>query len=197
MLRLLILFGVGALGLMPLVANADEGQTSPPAAPEPVATVRQAAMIIETVTLDDLRLLVDEVHGTFSVAGANSSGAPFVIAHADDGTPFGIYTACAGTDGMECRGVEFLAVIETSFDWLEVASLDRMYPAVSIYQAEVGRAHVSRYVILDGGVTWGNLLENANVFKALSGQVVARLTRPTIEFSNANPSVDVHESADK
>ena len=57
----------------------------------------------------------------------------------------------------------------------QVTEVDRAFSAVSVYKADQDTVNVSRYVILDRGITWGNLIENAAVFDALCSKVAERL----------------------
>ena len=136
---------------------------------------RSPNVVINTVQLDDLRLLVDELGGAFLAAGQNESGAPFVFARLPDGLTLGIYSVCADEAATDCRGVEFMAAFGSALTYEEVTEIDRAFSAVSIYKADRDTVHVSRYVILDKGITWGNLLENGAVFDALCSKVAGRL----------------------
>lgn len=158
------------------VAVAEE-QSEMVEAPTPDPYVRDGDVMISSVTLDDLRLIVDEMGAAYNLSGTNNLNAPFVFATTSSGIPFAIYTVC-GPEGEACKGVEFLGVVPSKYDWLEVASIDRMYPAISVYQADPDTVHVSRYVILDHGVKWANLRENAGVFDLLATRVATRLNRP-------------------
>ena len=131
--------------------------------------------MISNVQLDDLRMIVDEMGGTFLAAAVNDKGAPFVFARLPDGLTFGIYTACTDETATDCRGVEFMAAFGSVLTAEQVTEIDRGFSAVSVYKADADTVHVSRYVILDNGITWGNLMENAAVFEALCGKVAQRL----------------------
>ena len=136
---------------------------------------RAPGVLISNVQLDDLRLIIDELGGTFLAAGKNETGAPFVFARLPDGLTLGIYTVCADPEGTDCRGVEFMAAFGTNASAAQVTEIDRAFSAVSIYKADADTVHISRYVILDNGITWGNLIENAAVFDALCSKVTERL----------------------
>lgn len=175
------------LALAPAVIAEEQGEVVTAEPTEaPTTHIRDGNVIVTSVTLDDLRLIVDEIGASYSLAGTNNSGAPFVFATTKSGVPFAIYTICS-QDGRDCKGVEFLAVVPSIHDWLEIASIDRMYPAISVYQADPETVHVSRYVILDHGVRWANLRENAGVFDLLSTRVAERLSRPLV----LPPKIDV------
>lgn len=173
-------------GLTPVMNAEEPGEMIAPEAPSPY--IRDGDVTITSVTLDDLRLIVDEIGASYSLSGTNNTGAPFVFATTASGVPFAIYTVCS-LHGEDCKGVEFLAVVPSKHDWLEIASIDRMYPAISVYQADPETVHVSRYVILDHGVKWANLRENAGVFDLLSTRVAERVSRPLA----LTPRVDVTE----
>lgn len=137
---------------------------------------RAPDMLIGNVQLDDLRLVIDELDGTFLAAGKNETGAPFVFARLPDGLTLGIYSVCADAEASDCRGVEFMAAFGSSLSFEQVTEIDRAFSAVSVYKADADTVHVSRYVILDRGVTWGNLIENAAVFDVLCAKVASRLS---------------------
>lgn len=133
-------------------------------------------MVISSVQLDDLRLLVDELGGTFLAAGQNDAGAPFLFARLPDGLTLGMYTVCTDATATDCRGVEFMAAFGSGLPDRDVATIDRAFTAVSVYKPDDETVNVSRYVILDHGITWANLKENARVFEALCGRVAERLS---------------------
>ncbi|WP_156945688.1 hypothetical protein [Hyphomonas johnsonii] len=151
-----------------IVAPLAVAQGVPQAAPP---TVRAPDMLVGTVSLGDLQLLLDDMAAQLNSSGANERGAPFVFATSESGMSFGIYTACADEEALDCRGVEFLAVFETDAPAETVNQLDSDYAAVSIYRSGPTTLNISRYVILDHGVTWANLLENAAVFEVLCERV--------------------------
>ncbi|WP_146739632.1 YbjN domain-containing protein [Hyphomonas pacifica] len=138
-------------------------------------TERSSYFLVHSVTLDDLQLLLNDLGATFMAAGENAEGEPFIFGQMPNGLTFGAYTVCAGADGRDCRGVEFMAVYSSRASVAEVMDIDRDYAAISLYKADDNTVHVSRYVILDNGVTWANLIENANVFHLLCGKVSERL----------------------
>jgi hypothetical protein len=144
--------------------------------PEPALRPSRASdVLISNVRLDDLRMIVDEMGGSFLAAGKNESGSPFLFARLPDGLTLGIYSVCADAEATDCRGVEFMAAFGSSLPAEKVTEIDRAFSAVSIYKADADTVHVSRYVILDNGITWGNLVENAAVFDALCAKVAERL----------------------
>jgi hypothetical protein len=136
---------------------------------------RDPDVLVTNVQLDDLRLVIDDLGGTFLAAGKNDAGSPFVFARLPDGLTLGIYSVCADAEATDCRGVEFMAAFGSGLSYEQVTEIDRAFSAVSIYKADADTVHVSRYVILDRGITWGNLIENAAVFDALCSKVAERL----------------------
>jgi len=168
---------MAAAGLLALSAGAAYAQEEQGPEPEiPPRIQRAPDVMISNVRLDDLRLIIDEMGGAFLAAGKNETGAPFVFARLPDGLTLGIYSVCADAEATDCRGVEFMAAFGSSLPAEQVTEIDRAYSAVSVYKAEPDTVHVSRYVILDKGITWGNLIENAAVFDALCAKVAERLS---------------------
>lgn len=142
---------------------------------EPATQPLQPIRLLSSVSAEDLLWLLSELDASAIAAGQNSSGAPFIFGETGDGMTFGIYTLCASADGTDCRGVEFMAVLGSRASEEEISALDRDYAAVSLYKVDEKTVHLSRYVILDHGVTWNNLVENGRVFKMLCRTIVARL----------------------
>ena len=170
MRRALAAAGLMALGSGSAAAQGTDGLTG--AAPRPS---RSPDVLISNVSLDDLRLLVDEMGGAFLAAAVNDTGSPFVFARLPDGLTLGIYSVCADEAATDCRGIEFMAAFGSNMGYDQVSEIDQAFSAVSIYKADADTVHVSRYVILDDGITWGNLLENAAVFDALCSKVAQRM----------------------
>ena len=169
-----------ALGSGGAAAQGAETAPEPPLHP-----VRSPDLLISNVQLDDLRLIVDEMGGAFLAAGKNETGSPFVFARMPDGLTLGIYSVCADAEATDCRGIEFMAAFGSGASDTKVTEIDRAYSAVSVYKADADTVHVSRYVILDNGITWGNLIENVTVFDALCAKVAERLAYgpPQASFS--------------
>ena len=137
--------------------------------------VRSPDITIGSVATGDLHMLLDEMGATLTLTGVNDRQAPYVFAINQDGMSFGIYTACGNPDGTDCRGIEFLAVFDSERSIADISAIDQAYAAVSVYKSDEKTVYVSRYVILDHGVTWANLIENAEVFATLCGKVSAEV----------------------
>jgi hypothetical protein len=136
---------------------------------------RSHDMTIGSVSAGDLHLILDGMGATLTLTGVNALQAPYVFGISKDGMSFGIYTACANPDGTDCRGIEFLAALDSERSIEDISAIDQSYAAVSVYKTDDKTVHVSRYVILDHGVSWANLLENAEVFEVLSAKVAAEV----------------------
>ena len=145
-------------------------------AEEADTSIRAPDMLVGSVGAGDLHLLVDDMDADLTMTGVNDRQAPYVFAKTKHGTPFAIYTACANPDGTDCRGLEFLAGVWSQKSVDEVSEVNQAYAAVSVYKSDPEMVHVSRYVILDHGVTWANLLENASVFEVLCEHVTEDLS---------------------
>ncbi|MBU2082630.1 MAG: YbjN domain-containing protein [Alphaproteobacteria bacterium] len=148
--------------------------------------VRARDMVVGSVGMGDLQLLLDDMGARYTTSGVNDRQAPYVFATSQDGMSFGIYTACANANGTDCRGLEFLAVFKSDRSIEEVSATDQSYAAVSIYKSAPDTVNVSRYVILDHGVTWANLLENGAVFEALCEKLAEELSEaPTAQVADS------------
>jgi hypothetical protein len=165
MLKLIVSAGLVLAAAMP--AGAQSG-TPDPETPEHVE-------LVQSVSMDNLRQLLTDLDAKFIAAGRTGDGAPFVFGQFDEGLTFGAYAVCAMPDGSDCRGLELMAVYGSRADSEEIAGIDRDYPAISLYKSDGQKVRVSRYVILDHGVSWANLVENARVFHTLCGKVSERL----------------------
>jgi hypothetical protein len=154
----------------------------------PTVGVRARDMIVGSVGTGDLQLLLDDMGAHYTTSGVNDRQAPYVFATSKDGMSFGIYTACANPDGTDCRGIEFLAVFKSDLSVEQVSAIDQAYAAVSIYKSAPDTVNVSRYVILDHGVTWANLLENGEVFEVLC----EKLTEELSDTSSAQVAESAH-----
>ncbi|MBU2605615.1 MAG: YbjN domain-containing protein [Alphaproteobacteria bacterium] len=142
----------------------------------PDTRIRAPDMLVGSVGAGDLHLLLDDMEARLTMTGVNDRQAPYVFATTKHGTPFAIYTACANPDGTDCRGLEFLAGIDSRRSVEDVSQISQAYAAVSVYNSDTETVHISRYVILDHGVTWANLLENAAVFEVLCEHVTEDLS---------------------
>lgn len=150
---------------------------------------RSPDMMIGSVSVGDLHMILDGMGATLTLTGESDLKAPYVFAISKDGMSFGIFTACANPDGTDCRGVEFLAVFDSERSAADISAIDQSYAAVSVFKTDQNTVHVSRYVILDRGVSWANLLENAEVFEVLSakistevnGHVTAQVAQPALD----------------
>lgn len=136
---------------------------------------RSPDMMIGTVGAGDLHLILDGMGAKLTLTGVNDLQAPYVFAVSRAGMSFGIYTACADPGGTDCRGIEFLTVFDSERSVEDISAINQSYAAVSVYKTDDNTVHVSRYLILDHGVSWANLLENAAVFEVLSAKVFARV----------------------
>lgn len=125
--------------------------------------------LIRSVTVDDLEALaVDEGH---TVLGYGEAGDISVRAETTDGVIYYLSgTACI--DGG-CRGVNMSARYEAndqvSLEKINEANLSRAAVSVWLLGETLG---VSRYVILDGGMTEENLKINLDNFLAIVPTVI-------------------------
>ena len=165
------------------------GVQAEPAADLAYVPSRAPEMVISSVTLDDLRMLADDVDAQVLEHGLSSMGTPYLVAQMPSGLTFGAYTVCAEAGSVDCRGIEFGVVFNRSAPIDVVAELDRSFVAVSIQRAGDEALHISRYVILDHGVTWANLIENLKVFELLCHHTLERLQPVALAEAEA-PELD-------
>lgn len=134
------------------------------------AASAQSDDLIETVTQEDLEaFVVDQGH---QILGTGEAGAISVRAEADDGTVYYL-TGTACSDFGECQGINMSA----RFDANEYVTYEKINDAnvakaaVSVWQLE-NTLGISRYVILDYGVTMDNIQSNFDNFLAIVPGVV-------------------------
>lgn len=103
------------------------------------------------------------------------NGDPFLIVQAAGGN-FALYgAACAGTGAAtRCKGVSLVAYVTYDSPAKAQAALARLdYPAVTATRDDHKTISLSRYVILDEGVSRKNLEANIQLFAAVLGEALA------------------------
>jgi hypothetical protein len=131
---------------------------------------RYDAAAIESVA-KELGLLV------VSKAGAEDDGGPNIRLSSAKGGEFGAFgVSCSGKDAAhKCDGIQFVASFDAPADADETATyLDEVnasFSVVKMVQLE-NRLSLSRYLIMDNGISRGNLLVNLQIFEEVLGYVV-------------------------
>ncbi|RXZ65907.1 type III secretion system chaperone family protein [Pelagerythrobacter rhizovicinus] len=148
------------------------------AAPAPVqAQGYSAERLVRSVDLDDLRVVVtslghtvreERTFGDVSLSATDAEGTNYIV----------IGTACGANGSARCQGV----MMQVRFDPDETVNAESLARA-NLSQAAVntwrdpanGTIGVTRYVVLDHGITMANLRENVNVLLSLTPSVVDAL----------------------
>ena len=130
----------------------------------------QSGETISYVTEDDLTSFVeDQGH---EVLGYGEAGAVSIRAETDDGLVYYL-TGTACDELGECQGINMSARFDANeyvtFEKINDANVSRA--AVSVWLLE-GKLGISRYVILDYGVTYQNIQSNFDNFLAIVPTVI-------------------------
>ena len=137
--------------------------------------------LLNSVTLADMEAIVAALDHT--VLESDADNVLIIAEDGDDQTYVLSGTACS--DAGACQGINmFMSYDMTdgiSLDSLNTASLT--YAAVSVWQngQSVG---VSRYVILDGGMTIANIMVNIETLTALGGKVMMMADQAHDDFGD-------------
>ncbi|AKM06866.1 YbjN domain-containing protein [Pelagerythrobacter marensis] len=140
------------------------------------AQTYSAGRVIEAVTTSDLKAIVTSLD--HEVVAEGDYGNVSISARSDTGTNYLVIgTACNVGDVAGCQGVmlqvRFDADPDITTDALIQANLTQA--AVNTWRDPSGTIGVTRYVVLDHGVTMANLRENVLVLLSLTPSVVQTL----------------------
>lgn len=137
-----------------------------------------AQALIADASTEDVKSLITGIGGTVVNAGVASSGRRYVRATSAEGLSFDIYSFQCDNDQADqrCTGLEFMV----NFD---LGSEDNVKKAMTLvdYAAveDLGSGDnltLSRYMILDGGISRSNFDTNLKVFLKISDNVWNLLT---------------------
>lgn len=121
--------------------------------------------IVRSVFQQDLNEIVTSLGHT--VVETASSGDPSVTARTAEGLIFLLYgTACNANGVAGCQGVMMQIRYETDerVNYERVSQANFTYAAIATWwDQQEGTVGFTRYVVLDGGVTFRNLQENLGV----------------------------------
>lgn len=145
------------------------------------APVIDDTRLVKSVTLADLEALVASLD--HAVLDSNADDV-FIIAEDEDGQEY-VLDGTACNEFGACQGINMFM----SYDMTDTISLESLnmaglsYAAVSVWQSgqSVG---VSRYVILDGGMTIANIKANIDTLTALGGKVMMMADKAHDDFGD-------------
>jgi len=150
--------------------------SSPAAAQNLTADVSlgKDSRIVKTVNVEDLKAIV--VASGYKVTGVGGNGKVSVQAKTEDGLIFLLIGAACGTDGKspDCQGinmqVRYDADDNVTLEAINTSNLS--FAATSTWYDEGGNTvGISRYVILDHGVSMGSIRINLETLLSISSQV--------------------------
>jgi hypothetical protein len=126
--------------------------------------------IVRAVFQQELNEIVTSTGHTITETA--QSGDPSVIARTQEGLIFVLYgTACNANGVAGCQGVMMQIRYETDerVNYERIAQANMTYAAIATWwDQQEGTVGFTRYVVLDGGVTFRNLQENLNVLLAVA-----------------------------
>ncbi|MBU2607024.1 MAG: YbjN domain-containing protein [Alphaproteobacteria bacterium] len=137
--------------------------------------------LVKSVTLADLEVVVASLDHAVVDRDADNV---FIIAEDEDGQKY-VLDGTACNELGACQGINMFM----SYDLTDTISLESLntaslsYAAVSVWQSgqSVG---VSRYVILDGGMTIANIKANIDTLTALGGKVMMMADKAHDDFGD-------------
>tara|TARA_R110001599_G_scaffold318163_1_gene527699 strand:+ start:5752 stop:6480 length:729 start_codon:yes stop_codon:yes gene_type:complete len=137
--------------------------------------------VVKSVTLADMQAIVISLD---HLVLESDTEDVLIIAQDEDGQKY-VLDGTACNDAGACQGINMLMTYGLS-DGISLASLNTaslVYAAVSVWQTgqSVG---VSRYVILDGGMTIANIKVNIDTLTALGGKVILAASESHDEFGD-------------
>jgi hypothetical protein len=133
----------------------------------------QAVML--NYSFPEMRQQLTDLKSTVTEEGdTEEEKTHYLEAKSESGLIYAVYGAeCDSKETTQrCRGAEFIA----SFELADDSDVDEVlelidYAAISDYKGSDGDLKVSRYVILDNGITPANLKVNIEVFLSISNKV--------------------------
>tara|TARA_R110000744_G_scaffold154245_1_gene268938 strand:+ start:1640 stop:2341 length:702 start_codon:yes stop_codon:yes gene_type:complete len=137
--------------------------------------------LVSSVTLGDMQAIVASLDHTVRTSDADGV---VLIAQDEDGQTY-VMAGTACSEAGACQGINMFM----SYDMTDTINLESLntaslsYAAVSVWQSgqSVG---VSRYVILDGGMTIANIKVNIETLTALGGKVMMMADRSHDDFGD-------------
>jgi hypothetical protein len=139
----------------------------------------QSNQLLTGWRLSDMRMAFANLGMADLGTGRSDSGAVLLRTTTPGGLNMLVYgTACQDPGERQfCYGAEFSVEFTLASDEAVLDALTSIdYAAVSFTRSEPGILRVSRYIILDDGITRGNLEANLSVFTGIADEVMTRLS---------------------
>jgi hypothetical protein len=124
--------------------------------------------ILEGVKLDDLKAIVSSFED--EVISEGMAGETSLAARSADGTVYLLLGTACGNETLGCQGVNMQVRFDTEeIDREKVNRANMAEQALNTwFDADTNTLGFSRYVVLDHGITMGNLRENVVVLLAIA-----------------------------
>lgn len=137
----------------------------------PVAALAQDAIMTEDerlvtgILLEDLKAITSDLGHTIR---AENNDNVLVTANTEDGFIYSMHGAACDNSGL-CRGINMMASYDTTEDMTpeSIGAANIAYAAANIWSSD-GSLVISRYLILDGGMTISNIKANINTLLAIA-----------------------------
>ena len=136
-----------------------------------LAASAQSSNLVTSVTEDDLtRIAEDAGH---EVIGYGEAGDVFVRAQTEDGTVYYMTGTACSPEGA-CQGINMSARFEANdlVTFEKINDINIRRAAVSVWLMDGTTLGISRYVILDDGMTEANIHTNLDNFIAIVPGVI-------------------------
>lgn len=135
-----------------------------------IPAVAQSSELITSVTQEDLAAIAEEAG--HEVVGYGEAGAVSVRASTPEGTVY--YLSGTACQGDTCQGINLSSRFEANervtLETINQANIRRA--AVSVWLMDDNVLGISRYIILDGGMTDENIRINLDNFIAIVPSVI-------------------------
>jgi len=154
------------------------GPASGPAGGPAVAPVANSGALIDRYDAAAIESVAKELgFAVVSRTGPEEDGGPNIRLSSAKGGEFGAFGVSCSGDGAarKCDGIQFVASFDAPADADETAvyldEVNATFSVAKMVQLE-NRLSLSRYLIMDSGISRGNLLVNLQIFEEVLGYVV-------------------------
>jgi hypothetical protein len=143
-----------------------------------VATAAEGGGLVDRYDAAAIESVATELGlAVVSRTGPEEDGGPNIRLSSAKGGEFGVFGVSCSGDGAarKCDGMQFVASFDAPADADETANyideVNATFSVTKMVQLE-NRLSLSRYLIMDNGISRGNLLVNLQVFEEVLGYVV-------------------------
>lgn len=124
--------------------------------------------VVHGVQLEDLKAIATSLE--HEVVVESMAGRTSLAARSADGTLYLLLGTACGNDALGCQGVNMQVRLDAEeIDHDKINAINMAEQALNTwFDADTGTLGFSRYVVLDHGITMGNLRENLVVLLAIA-----------------------------